>query len=237
MKFVMNSGDRKLSRDGKNVAVTYNETGASCPTSCMYHPTPNEYAKEKRSQFGRVSVCYTKKGRTNIHQSSAGTVDGLKLRVAVSNFLKLRNADKGKDVTKAKRVTVVRWHVSGDVFDNDAPSVDYITAQVWACEQLDAVGVKSIGYTHGWAHDECQPLKKWFMASCDTADEVEHAKALGWMTVLSVNGDMPEIVDTKLVLCPNQRTKGTVKCSDCMLCAPSALPSHNLKRTIAFQYH
>ena len=240
MKFVMNSGDRKLTT-GKNVAVTYNETGASCPSSCMFHPEPNQYGEEKRNAFGRVTVCYTKKGRTNIHQAKAGAVDGLKLRVAVKKFLDLRNLDKGKGVTQAKRIDTVRWHVSGDVFDNDAPSVEYIDAQVWACEQLDAVGVKSIGYTHGWRYDAVQPLRKWFMASCDTADEVIHARWMGWMTTLVYNvKNVPTSADlgtAKLVTCPNQITQGRVKCADCMLCSPSSLPSLETPRVIGFRYH
>jgi hypothetical protein len=240
MKFVMQSGDRKLT-DGKNVAVTYNETGKSCPRSCMLHPTPNEYALEKRSKFGRVSTCYTKKGRTNIHQEKAGAVDGIKLRVAVRNFLNLRMMDKGKGVTQAKRIDTVRWHVSGDVFDNDAPSVEYINAQVWACEQLDAVGVKSIGYTHGWNNPDVAPLRKWFMASCDTVEEVRLARSLGWMTTLVVNPkNKPTAEDlngAKLVKCPNQITKGRVKCSSCMLCSPASLPSLDSARVIGFDYH
>lgn len=240
MKFVVNSGDAKLSTD-KSVAVTYNRTGDSCPSSCMYHPEPNEYGEAKRQAFGRMTICYTKKGRTNLQQSKAGMIDALKLRVEVSKFMTLRNAEKGKGVTAAKRVQMVRWHVSGDVFENDKPSKEYIDAQVWACEQLDAIGVKSIGYTHGWMLDELQPLKKWFMASCDTADEVRLARALGWLTTLAVNvkniptSDM--LGGAKLVICPNQITQGTVKCVACRLCAPSALPSLTTPRVIGFKYH
>ena len=47
MKFVMNSGDVKLT-DRKNVAVTWNETGTSCPSSCMFHPEPDAVGEAKR---------------------------------------------------------------------------------------------------------------------------------------------------------------------------------------------
>jgi len=240
MKFVMNSGDVKLSTD-KSVAATYNETGASCPTSCIFHPTPNDYAKSKRNAFGRVTVCYTKKGRTNIHQAVAGVVDALKLRVAVSKFLELRDSIKGKGVKLAQRVKAIRWHVSGDVFHNDAPSVDYVNAQVWACEQAKMDDVNSIGYTHGWTHDEVQPLKKWFMASCDNAEEVRDARAKGWMTTMLVDvNNLPSKEDlggASLTICPNQKTDGRVKCAQCLLCSPSALPKLTTPRVIGFIYH
>ena len=240
MKFVLNSGDVKLT-DRKNVAVTWNETGTSCPSSCMFHPEPDAVGEAKRTEFGRVTVCYTKKGRSNLQQSKAGAVDGLKLRVAVKRFLDLRSLDKGKDVTAAKRVDAVRWHVAGDVFNNDAPDIDYINAQVWACEQMQAAGVKSIGYTHGWRHDAVQPLRKWFMASCDTPAEVRDARAKGWMTTLVVNvNNIPtraDLGDAKLTICPNQITDGTVKCVDCMLCSASSLPSLETPRVIGFRYH
>lgn len=240
MKFVLNSGDVKLT-DRKNVAVTWNETGTSCPSSCMFHPEPDAVGEAKRSEFGRVTVCYTKKGRSNLQQSKAGAVDGLKLRVAVKRFLDLRSLDKGKDVTAAKRVDAVRWHVAGDVFNNDAPDIDYINAQVWACEQMQAAGVKSIGYTHGWRHEAVQPLRKWFMASCDTPAEVRDARAKGWMTTLVVNvNNIPtraDLGDAKLTICPNQITDGTVKCVDCMLCSASSLPSLETPRVIGFRYH
>lgn len=240
MKFVMNSGDVKLT-DRKNVAVTWNETGTSCPSSCMFHPEPDAFGEAKREAFGRVTVCYTKKGRSNIQQAHAGAVDGLKLRVSVKHFLDLRKLDKGEGVTAAKRVDAVRWHVSGDVFSNDAPDIDYISAQVWACEQMQAAGVKSIGYTHGWRHAAVQPLRKWFMASCDTADEVREARALGWMTTVVVNvKNIPtreDLGDAKLTICPNQITAGRVKCVDCMLCSASFLPSLETPRVIGFRYH
>lgn len=240
MKFVLNSGDVKLT-DRKNVAVTWNETGTSCPASCMFHPEPDAVGEAKRTAFGRVTVCYTKKGRSNLQQAHAGAVDGLKLRVSVKRFLDLRAMVKGKDVTAAKRVDAVRWHVAGDVFNNDAPDIDYISAQVWACEQMQAAGVKSIGYTHGWRHAAVQPLRKWFMASCDTADEVREARALGWMTTLVVNvKNIPtrdDLGGAKLTICPNQITDGRVKCVDCMLCSASSLPSLETPRVIGFRYH
>jgi hypothetical protein len=240
MKFVMNSGDVKLT-DRKNVAVTWNETGTSCPSSCMFHPEPDAVGEAKREAFGRVTVCYTKKGRSNLQQAKAGTVDALKLRVSVKRFLDLRKLEKGEGVTAAKRVDAVRWHVSGDVFSNDAPDIAYIQAQVWACEQMEAEGVKTIGYTHGWRYDEVQPLKKWFMASCDTAEEVRDARAKGWMTTVVVDvkniHTREDLGDAKLTICPNQITDGRVKCVDCMLCSPSSLPSLETPRVIGFRYH
>lgn len=240
MKFVMKSYDRKLSTDG-SVAATYNQTGTSCPTSCIFHPEPNEYAQDKQRQFGRITKCYTKKGRTAFHERVAGLVDALKLRKSVADFINLRVSLVGKYNKIAKRVKAVRWHVSGDVFSNDIPNVDYVNAQVWACEQMAKQGIHNLGYTHGWQYEELAPLRKYFMASCDTPAEVIQAKEKGWVCTLLVDkNNVPSSDDlggSKLVICPNQLTQGRVKCAQCLLCAPDALPTFNQNRVIGFHYH
>jgi hypothetical protein len=235
MRFVIGSQNVKLSEDG-SVIATYSKTGSTCPSSCMYHPTPNEYAKEKRTAFGRVTTCYTLKGNTRYHQKHLSTVDALKVRVDVVKFLELRNSTKRiKGGTKAKRITAIRWNVSGDVFDNNIPSVEYIDAIVWACGKLSEAGVKSIGYTHGWMLPELQPLKKYFIASCDTVDEVLQAQATGWMTMITKSPKM-DLSKLKIADCPNQITDGRIKCSKCMLCSVDNLPKFSL-RVIGMEYH
>lgn len=234
MRFVIGSQNDKLSDDG-SVIATYSKTGTSCPSSCMFHPTPDMYAIEKRTAFGRATVCYTLKGNTRYHQKSLSTVDALKLRMEVSKFLYLRNVKRAKGATKAKRIKTIRWNVSGDVFNDNVPNVEYIDAIVWACEKLAEVGVQSIGYTHGWHLPELQPLKKWFMASCDTVEETIKAQEAGWMVALVYNAKT-DVSGLKLAKCPNQITGGRVKCAKCMLCSPNALPKFT-SRVIGLKYH
>jgi hypothetical protein len=235
MRLVIGSQNVKLS-ENNDVMATYSKTGSTCPSSCMYHPQPNEYAKEKRTQFGRVTVCYTLKGNTRYHQKSLSTIDAIKLRVDITKFLELRNATKRiKGSTKAKRMRVIRWNVSGDVFDNNMPSVEYVQAIDWACHKLAETGIQSIGYTHGWMHEEIQPLKKWFIASCDTVAEVLQAQSMGWMTMITKSANM-DTSGIKIADCPNQITDGRIKCAKCMLCSVSSLPKFSL-RVIGMQYH
>lgn len=233
MKFVLRSLDAKL---GANIMATYNRTGDTCPSNCMYHPTADDAGLAKRAAFGRKTVCYTNKGNVNRHQKISGTVDALKLRVEIRKFLDLRTTTRKKGATQAKRTQAIRWHVSGDVFEHNRPQVDYVNALVWACAELDKVGVKSLGYTHGWKFELCQPLKEYFMASCDTMDEVLHARALGWMTVLSVSKNTVADASIKLVNCPNQITHGKITCAKCMLCSRNSLAKFT-NRVIGFKYH
>ncbi len=235
MRFVVGSQNIKLS-DNRAIIATYSRTGSTCPSSCMYHPQPNEYAREKRTAFGRVTTCYTLKGNTRYHQKHLSTVDALKVRTSVANFLELRNTTKRrKGATVAKRITAIRWNVSGDVFDNDIPSPEYIDAILWACKKLDEVGVKSIGYTHGWMLSELQSLKSYFIASCDTVDEVLQAQSMGWMTMITKSPKM-DLSKLKIADCPNQITHGRIKCAKCMLCSVNSLPKFSL-RVIGMEYH
>lgn len=234
MRLVLHSKNRKLSKTGTMMS-TYAKTGITCPSSCVFHPEPNEYAIEKRNLFGKVTICYTLKGNSRYHQKHLGIIDALKVRVEINKFLTLRNSQRAKGATQAKRINAIRWNVSGDVFHNGIPSVEYVDSIVWACEQLKAVGVSSLGYTHGWAHPDVQPLKNWFMASCDTEEEVLQAQEMGWMAtvLLPKTGTFSKIKTAK---CPNQITDGLVKCDECMLCSPDSLPKFT-KRVIGFKYH
>lgn len=234
MRFVIGSENDKLS-DDKSVIATYSKTGVSCPSLCMFHPEPNEYAKSKRTAFGRNTICYTLKGNTRYHQKTLSTIDALKLRVDVRKFLDLRNAKRAKGATQAKRITTIRWNVSGDVFNGDIPSIDYVEAIAWSCRVLAEAGVQSIGYTHGWTYPELEILKPWFMASCDTKDEVIKAQEAGWMTALVMTDDT-DISGLKLAKCPNQITGGKIKCAKCMLCSRNSLPKFST-RVIGLKYH
>jgi hypothetical protein len=84
-------------------------------------------------------------------------------------------------------------------------------------------------------HEEIQPLKKWFIASCDTVAEVLQAQSMGWMTMITKSANM-DTSGIKIADCPNQITDGRIKCAKCMLCSVSSLPKFSL-RVIGMQYH
>jgi hypothetical protein len=239
MKLVINSHDRKLSTD-HSVMVTYNTTGPSCPTSCMFHPDADSVGLEKREKYGRKTVCYTSKGKTYYAQRHAGLIDAIKLRKGVADFLRKRRLNNPR-LKVVNRVRAVRWHVSGDCLIDGQVSSDYVDALVWSSDELRNEGIPAIGYTHAWRDTATLPLQPYFLASCDNADEVNEATAGGWMCALVVNkNNIPtsaELNGAKLVMCPNQTTNGKIKCADCMLCSVSNLPKFNQRRVIGFYYH
>ena len=86
------------------------------------------------------------------------------------------------------------------------------------------------GYTHGWvprtmSTGEVAPacdasMARWFMASCDTVEEREAAKALGYRTArVSQDG---EPLQAGEILCPAISTNGRIQCADCLLCDGTA---------------
>lgn len=75
------------------------------------------------------------------------------------------------------------------------------------------------GYTHQWSKKKTNPyLKKYCMASCDTPQEQEKAKQLGWRTFRVRLPDENLVIDE--VKCPASAESGKVltcdSCSSCM---------------------
>lgn len=225
MKFVIGSGDDKLApKDRQNeVIATWLETGSNCPTHCKYHPLNNHKHK-----------CYTLKGNSRFHSMNNGGIDAEYLRASVLTLM----ADRKLGKQRAQRITMIRFHVSGDVINAKTrlPDTDYINALLWAAETMHNDGIMVLGYTHCWMYDEVQPLKRWFMASCDTIEDIHRARALGWMTTTEEKPNPESFDGIKLVSCPNQITDGNIKCIDCLLCSPSRFKDNSTKRVIAFKY-
>jgi len=137
-------------------------------------------------------------------------------------------------------------HIAGDVIDPATGNPDplYIAELITVCDMLTDSGIDVLGYTHTWRHPDSQPLKKYFLASCDTWQEVEEARGNDWYTQITDTGTLsPTPAEIKPVLCPNQITAGNVKCRDCMLCSPSKLNRNRpdsrpvTRRTIVIKYH
>lgn len=88
-------------------------------------------------------------------------------------------------------------------------------------------GLQTLAYTHMWRHAWAQDLRPWFMASCQTWEEVALAKSMGWRATI-VQSVGPEswsngqyVGSRKLgsgVVCPAMVSHGKVQCADCRLC-------------------
>jgi hypothetical protein len=226
MKVVFNSEVSKLSGRNRHheVIATYTNVGDNCPLSCVFHP-------ENESPY----KCYTLKGRVAFHNKNGG-IDVDKFRNEFKKFFLCRDFDE-----EYKYISLVRFHEVGDIIDPKTEKVhaEYVNAIVDVCEQLLDVGITIIGYTHCWQDEDAQPLKRYFMASCDTYEQIAEARALGWMCTTVKQGNENAVLqdDVKIVPCPNQITNGRIKCIDCMLCSPSRFKSNATRRVIQFNYH
>jgi hypothetical protein len=122
----------------------------------------------------------------------------------------------------------------------DAKTVKAVSILVAALIRYVAkYGQKVWTYTHAWRR---VPRAVWsdsvsVLASCETADDIKHARKRGYATAIVVPehiGKVYFIGDEKIVACPEQ-TRG-VKCDQCRLCWDDAnLRKH--KVTIGFAAH
>jgi hypothetical protein len=224
MNIIYSPRNRKLASadDRHKVITTYTTTGANCPLSCTFHPDNDSPNK-----------CYTSKGHTAIHARNAGGIEHGKLLRYVVALLEKRQAGD----SRALGIEMLRIHTAGDVIDptTGRPDVEYIAELVTVCDALHNAGIAILAYTHAWKDADAEPLKRYFMASCDTWEDVAEARACGWLTT-KLETDDATPADVKAVTCPNQITDGHVKCYDCMLCSPARLGTTS-KRVIIFRYH
>lgn len=77
------------------------------------------------------------------------------------------------------------------------------------------------GYTHQWR--ACDPeLRRYVMASCDTAEDADDAQALGWRTfrIRQVSPATGAIEPTRSneVVCPASHERDVTTCDACRLC-------------------
>tara|TARA_B100000131_G_scaffold168442_1_gene162785 strand:+ start:8774 stop:9436 length:663 start_codon:yes stop_codon:yes gene_type:complete len=118
---------------------------------------------------------------------------------------------------KAKTARIARHRVAGDIV-NDVPGT------IEECETIARAGLTNIGYTHHWRAEEAQPLKEWFRASCQSMEEVEEARAMGWAVTLIVpddakkrtlsNGDIGYLCPARIGV----EGKKDINCNSCTLC-------------------
>ena len=86
-----------------------------------------------------------------------------------------------------------------------------VEAEVWAaCDTT-----RGMSYTHQWRFNP--EMKKFSMASVDTAAEAVEAQKLGWRTY-RVDTENRGPINGSEIACPNTADK-SVKCADCRLCS------------------
>lgn len=135
----------------------------------------------------------------------------------------------------------MRDRVVGDIVDV-APDgtvtldLEYVetVAEIAAAEDL-----RAFGYSHAWrrmtAEDVARIARSGYVmnASCETAEDVEQAAALGLPTTIA-NDNVPEgsvIGGRRIVTCPAQ-TREDMDCARCGLCAKP-----QRKATVRFMIH
>lgn len=89
-----------------------------------------------------------------------------------------------------------------------------ISTNLWS--ELAAIANTQTSYTHAWK--TCDPgLKRYCMASCDTAKEKIEAQALGWRT-FRIRLENEELFNDE-IMCPASNEAGKLTtCSKCGLC-------------------
>jgi hypothetical protein len=81
-------------------------------------------------------------------------------------------------------------------------------------------------YTHQWKQNKFQALKQYCMASCDSPEEREQARAKGWRVfeVGTAEQDMPKTA----IYCPADIEGSNLQCAQCTLCAGTSRPAKDV---------
>jgi hypothetical protein len=104
---------------------------------------------------------------------------------------------------------VIRWGAYGDPH-----ALPY-----WVLSTVSEVAERWLGYTHQWRTLSAR-YADYLMASCDTLQDVEDARALGYRTfVVTPDVDTVIATDERIITCPASPEAGArVQCLECRLC-------------------
>jgi hypothetical protein len=208
------------------IAATYVSIEATCPDHCAF----------------KASGCYVREGFTA--RTSDRLDDGARHTTGdVVNYLEAEAIRKGWGGKRGivpddgtGRPLVLRLHISGDVFS--VKGARWLA--VAALDYQRRGGGPVFGYTRRWNE---VPRHAWgvisILASCTTPAEMHLARARGYVPALTV-AKFPShrafVVDgLKVVPCPEETTKGKVRCVSCRLCIDRDLIQMNV--AIAFEVH
>ncbi len=89
----------------------------------------------------------------------------------------------------------------------------FIPFDVW--KPILAVVSGKVGFTHAWKEPFAKPFKGLLRASTETKITNDAAMKDGWVTFYVASPGEPEI-DARM--CPSAKTKGKIKCVDCLGC-------------------
>lgn len=94
-----------------------------------------------------------------------------------------------------------------------------VPTEVW--ERLVRNAASHTGYTHQWKRPEAAALRGLVMASCDTPEEREEARSMGWRT-FTVRLESDPLAQRESV-CPASDEAGhKVTCAQCRMCDGAA---------------
>ena len=169
--------------------------------------------------------CYAQNGPTKIHSSRSATIK----EDWKAKLLKLPSGSK------------VRYMVSGDLFVNDQPDWETISAILEVHTRRR--DLKGWTYTHGWRRLDASLLNSLpnltVNASTESLDDALRASSNGWPTVMVVPSSFPKRVEydqVTVLVCPNQ-TNPQVTCDKCMLCFKKGRKLNGKPMVIAFRAH
>ncbi len=179
---------------------------------CMHRArTVETIDKRGRKRSKRVRTCYV-----NVGQSVA-SVFGAWVR---GSYPLIDPADAAQLVADR----VVRIGSYGD------PAA--IPAHIWRALLSQASG--HTGYTHQWRHARAQGLRDIVMASADSAQDRDVARAMGWRTFTVRTADQP--LAQREIACPASPEGGNRRqCIDCQAC--NGAGSNNQRASVAIIVH
>lgn len=212
VKAVTTSANKKL-----GVASTTYAPQVSCPTDCVFLGA-GCYAER-----GLVRMVGTKYVNDVAEKMEATPID-----VAIAEA-------KAIDEMATVVGRPLRLHTVGDCASDEAAQI--VSA---AAERYTKRGGGPVwSYSHAWKDVE---RSSWgdvsIFASCETAEQVKHARERGYATALVVDefasDKLYEVGDVKILPCPAQTRHTT--CSDCRLCF-NGVGVHDRGYSIGFAIH
>lgn len=93
---------------------------------------------------------------------------------------------------------------------------------------------RKTGFTSQWRDEYAQELKGFVQASCNSIEDMQLAKSMGWMTYTSLPVGHPKVEG--LLECRFKDSGGAIKCETCLLCDGSKshimIEDHGLKHKL-----
>lgn len=222
---IANSGRTRYVPTGPFVTSSYVSIAATCPGSCPFR-SGGCYAIAGASHLTMHKLDAAAKGMTAlaVTQAEAHAIDATFVRGVPQD-----GARGGRDL---------RLHVGGEVSCAEGAAALADAADRWRARGGGATWT----FTHRWAEI---PRARWgsisVLASVQTPDEAEAARAAGYVPAITVQRFTGRRVfelrpGLRVIPCPSEASEGRITCSRCRLCLDDgALRRRGL--AIAFALH